>query len=164
MDGHRVVDDVFRREDVYEGERVNDSPDVIVELNLRENYSYTLLPSARVPKGTTWRQLEPSEYPGGKGLGMNGTHRQHGVLALWGDGVRAGATIAAGMPDIAPTLLHLMGEAVPAHMDGSVLMDGLMQADLPLESEAMIETPTPTSASDDEAEAIRARLARLGYL
>ena len=164
VDGHRVVDAVFRREDLYEGERVSDSPDVIVELNLRENYSYTLLPSARVPKGTTWRQLEPSEYPGGKGLGMNGTHRQHGVLALWGDGVRSGATIAAGMPDIAPTLLHLMGEPVPAHMDGAVLMDGLVQADLPVESEAMIETPTPTSASDDEAEAIRARLARLGYL
>jgi len=60
--------------------------------------------------------------------------------------------------------LHLMGEAVPAHMDGSVLMDGLVEAGLPVESEAMIETPSPTSASDDEAEAIRARLARLGYL
>ncbi len=164
VDGRKVVSDVYRREELYEGDRVKDSPEVIVELNLRDGYSYTLLPSARVQKGTTWRRLEPSEYPGGKGLGMNGTHRQHGVLALWGEGVRAGETVAAGMPDIAPTLLHLMGEAVPVHMDGSVLMAALEAGEAPKAAEAIVDGRAPKSASEEEAEAIRARLERLGYL
>jgi predicted AlkP superfamily phosphohydrolase/phosphomutase len=164
VEGHKVVADVTRREDLYEGSRVADSPEIIVELNNRDGYSYTLLASARVPKGTTWRRLQPHEYPGGKGLGMNGTHRQHGVLCLWGEGVQAGADIEAGMADIAPTLLHLMGQAVPDQMDGTVLMDALKSENLPKRSGGISDGRTPTSASPDEAEALRARLERLGYL
>jgi predicted AlkP superfamily phosphohydrolase/phosphomutase len=164
VDGHKVVKDVFRREDLYDGERVTDSPEIIIELNNRDGYSYTLLPSARVPKGTTWRVLTPSEYPGGKGLGMNGTHRQHGVLALWGEGVKAGVTVDAGMPDIAPTLLHLMAQGIPAHMDGRVLMDALIDQQSPTQTEAIADGRAHQSASEDEAEALRARLERLGYL
>jgi predicted AlkP superfamily phosphohydrolase/phosphomutase len=164
VDGHRVVCDVFRREDIYEGPRVADSPEIIVELNNRDGYSYTVLASARVPKGTTWRRLQPHEYPGGKGLGMNGTHRQYGVLCLWGEGVRAGASIEAGMADIAPTLLHLMGHAVPDQMDGKVLMDALKSENQPKRSVGVSDGSVPTSASPDEAQAIRSRLERLGYL
>ena len=60
---------------------------MIVELNLREEYSYTILSSGSVPSQTTWRKLDQSEHMGGKGLGMNGTHRQHGVLGLYGRGL-----------------------------------------------------------------------------
>jgi predicted AlkP superfamily phosphohydrolase/phosphomutase len=86
VDGHQVVASVSTRESLYEGPCVSDSPELILELNERAGYSYTLLPSARVPEGTTWRVLEPHEFPGGKGLGMNGTHRQFGVLRWGGRG------------------------------------------------------------------------------
>lgn len=164
VDGHRVVQDVFTRESLYQGDCVSDSPELIIELNLRDNYSYTLLPSARVAPGTTWRTFSPDEYAGGKGLGMNGTHRQHGVLALWGSGVKAGVNIEAGMPDIAPTLLHLMGEGIPAHMDGRVLTEAMVDAQSPVETEAQPLNRQPSSATTDEAEALRKRLERLGYL
>ncbi|MEC9388968.1 MAG: alkaline phosphatase family protein [Myxococcota bacterium] len=164
VEGHKVVARVHLREDLYEGSRVTDSPDIVIELNERDGYTYTLLPSARVPKGTTWRRLSPAEYAGGKGLGMNGTHRQYGVLALWGEGVRAGATVDAGMADVVPTLLHLMGEAIPAHMDGSVIMDALMGSEQPVASEAMAQATPPKTASEAEADALRSRLERLGYL
>lgn len=164
VEGHKVVASVHLREDLYEGDRVADSPDMVLELNERDGYTYTLLPSARVPKGTTWRRLEPSEYPGGKGLGMNGTHRQHGVLALWGEGVRSGVDVAAGMADVVPTLLHLMGEPIPAHMDGAVVMEALLGTDQPVESAAMAQTTPAMGASEAEADALRARLERLGYL
>ena len=164
VDGHDVVQRVDTREALYEGPCVGDSPEVVVELNLREGYSYTLLPSLRVPQGTTWRKLEPHEYVGGKGLGMNGTHRQHGILGLWGRGVVAGGTVSAGMPDIAPTLLHLMGEAVPAQMDGRVIKEALVMATEPGLSDALPVERTPESVSTSEADAIRARLERLGYL
>ncbi len=164
VDGHRPVEGISTRETLYEGPCVGDSPDVIIELNLRDGYSYTLLPSARVPKGTTWRMLEPHEYPGGKGLGMNGTHRQHGVLSLWGEGVEAGADVAAGMPDIAPTLLHLMGESIPDYMDGRVIKEALCEQKAPVMAPTAPTPRAPASASDAEAAALRERLERLGYL
>ena len=122
MDGHRVVDAVHTREELYEGPCVHESPELVIELSQREGYTYTLLPSARSQPGQTWREIEPHEYPGGKGLGMNGTHRQHGVLALWGSGVQAGARVEAGMADIAPTLLQAAGLPIPKDMHGKSLL------------------------------------------
>ena len=164
VDGHRVVKSVATREDLYSGPCVSDSPDVILELNLRDNYSYTLLPSLRVSAGTTWRKLEPSEYVGGKGLGMNGTHRQFGLLSLWGRDVVPGVTVEAGMPDIAPTLLHLMGEAVPDYMVGRVLAEAIGQQEVPDRAASDLTPRRPASATESEAQAIRERLERLGYL
>ena len=145
VDGHQVVKSVSTREELYSGPCVGDSPDVIIELNLRDDYSYTLLPSLRVPTGTTWRKLEPAEYVGGKGLGMNGTHRQYGLLSLWGSGVSAGVHVAAGMPDIAPTILHLMGEAIPDHMDGCVISEAIVEGSPRERAEAAIVAYDVTS-------------------
>ena len=164
VDGHRVVKAVHTREDLYEGSCVDDSPDLILELHERDGYTYTLLPSARVPAGTTWRVLQPDEHAGGKGLGMNGSHRQFGVLGLWGEGVRQGVSVQAGMPDIAPTVLKLLGEPIPAHMDGRVIDEALAIDEPTQAAEASVEQRAPVSASEAEAEAIRQRLARLGYL
>ena len=160
VDGHRVVKSVSTREELYSGACVSDSPDVILELNLRDDYSYTLLPSLRVPSGTTWRRLEPSEYVGGKGLGMNGTHRQFGLLSLWGRGVVAGGSVEAGMPDIAPTLLHLMGEPVPEHMDGRVISEAIAAHQAPERTASELTPRRPASATESEAQAIRERLER----
>jgi predicted AlkP superfamily phosphohydrolase/phosphomutase len=165
VDGSKVVDAVHTRESIYEGPCVSDSPELILELAERDGYTVTLLPSARAQPGQTWRHLSPEEYAGGKGLGMNGTHRQYGLLSLWGSGVQAGVEIEAGMPDIAPTLLHLMGESVPAHMDGRVLTDALVDRSTPARtSEPVATAVAPTSATAEEAEAIRKRLERMGYL
>jgi predicted AlkP superfamily phosphohydrolase/phosphomutase len=170
VDGHCPVRSVSTRESLYDGPRVSDSPELILELNERDGYSYTLLPSARVSRGTTWRTLAPHEFPGGKGLGMNGTHRQHGVLSLWGKGVAAGVTVAAGMPDVAPTLLHLMGVGVPEHMDGQVIAAALDETsrDASAPAPSSVSLPgtaiSPSSATPAEAAALRARLERLGYL
>ena len=165
VEGQKVVERVHLREDLYDGEALPLAPDLVLELAYRDGYSYTLLPSARAAAGQTWRRLETHEHPGGKGLGMNGTHRQHGVLLLSGAGVQPGARVRANMPDIAPTLLHLMGEGVPAHMDGRVLTEALSPDLGPVRvAPAAAASAGPTSASSDEAAAIRERLERLGYL
>jgi arylsulfatase A-like enzyme len=86
-------------------------------------------------------------------------------LLLHGAGVQPGVRLQAGMPDIAPTLLHLMGEGVPAHMDGRVLTEALSPDLGPVRvAPAAASSAGPTSASSDEAAAIRERLERLGYL
>lgn len=164
VDGRPVVRAVHSREELYEGPCVGRSPDLVLDLHLRDGYSYTLLPSLRAPPGRTWRRLEPHEHPGGKGLGMNGSHRPDGLLLLWGRGVRAGARVQAGMADLAPTLLHLLGEAVPEHMDGQVLQDALAAAGPVSTTGWTGQTPAPRPTDESETEAIRRRLERLGYL
>jgi predicted AlkP superfamily phosphohydrolase/phosphomutase len=164
VDGRKVVGQVWSREEIYEGAAVDEAPDLVIELALRDGHSYTLLPSGRAEPGQTWRILSPAEHMGGKGLGMNGSHRQFGLLLLWGPGVRAGVEIAAGMPDIAPTLLHLMGEQVPEHMDGSVLSAALSGSDPVRRIPWSGSTSGPQPTGRDEADAIRRRLERLGYL
>ena len=164
VDGHPVIQAVERREELYWGDAVSRSPEIILTPHLREGYSYTILPSQRAQKGQLWRCLEPHEFKGGKGLGMNGTHRQYGVLSLWGQNIAAKQSVAANMMDIAPTLLHAMGEAVPEHMDGDVLMDAF-NVDTPVRyatSSALHATVQDANAA--EAEAIRRRLEGLGYL
>ena len=165
VDGHRPVAAVHAREDIYDGPAVELSPDLVLELALRDGYSYTLLPSARAPRGQTWRRLEAHEHVGGKGLGMNGSHRSHGLMVLWGQGVAAGGEGEAHLADLAPTLLHLMGETIPEHMDGRVLAELLDSSVGPPRRSAwsggtVEERPTARS----EERAIRDRLARLGYL
>lgn len=51
-------------------------------------------------------------------------HRPEGVFFSWGPGVQAGArTEDATVVDVAPTVLHAIGEPVPEHVDGRVLTE-----------------------------------------
>ena len=52
--------------------------------------------------------LQPSEYSGGKGLGMNGTHRQHGIFLMYGTDIPKKQISKIEMWDIAPTLLYAL--------------------------------------------------------
>lgn len=164
VDGHKVVETVHRGEDLFEGPAAHHGPDLVLTLALRDNYTYTLLPSARASRGQTWREFTEEEYVGGKGLGMNGTHRQHGVLLLHGAGIAEGVEVEASMPDIAPTLLHLLGESIPDHMDGRVLSDALSVRRPVMRSASEAFGSSGSSASSKESAAIRKRLERLGYL
>ena len=100
-------------------------------------------------------------------------HRELGVLAAMGPGVRRGATLeSANVLDLTPTILALLGEPVGRDMDGFVLtnlideghlvdypityVDTYEREDEPEQSEAPIE-----SALDD---AIREELRSLGYI
>jgi len=140
------------------------APDLILELAVPNNYSYTLLPSNLVPAQTLSRRLSPAEYMGGKGLGMNGTHRQHGILILQGPGVRAGAQGSAEVQDVLPTLFHLIHQAIPAHVDGRVLED-LVEAPVTVPRRAMPYTvPSQHRLGTKATQHLQRRLEALGYL
>ena len=93
-----------------------------------------------------------------------------GVLVMAGPGVRQAGYKGnkAGLTDLAPTALHLLGFPVPNNMDGNVLQDWLseqrevqtVQGDYELLMPPSIEeTMTP----EQEQELVQ-RLKDLGYL
>jgi len=119
VEGIPVVTRVHRADDLWGPARAPGAPDLVLDLAPRDGYTLVVLPSARVPRGTTWRRLGPAEYLGAKGLGMNGSHRPEGVLLLGGaGGSRPGE---ASVIDVTPTLLAALGEPVPGHVEGRSL-------------------------------------------
>jgi predicted AlkP superfamily phosphohydrolase/phosphomutase len=161
IEGKSVVAKVIPREEAMQGPETCYAPDLFLELALENGYSQTLLPSSRVPSGTLSRRLEPFEWPGGRGLGMNGTHRPLGVFALGGPNVQAGE-IAASVKDLAPTLLALTGHSIPEHMDGKLLP--IFQQTPSIHYTALSLTAAPKDTSFFQQKILQKRLQKLGYL
>ena len=74
----------------------------------------------------------------------------------------------ASVVDVAPTVLHGVGEAVPADADGRVL-DGIFAADSPTAKHevATVEAAsagTASDAADDDFGDVEDRLRGLGYM
>lgn len=96
-------------------------------------------------------------------------HDMHGVFLAAGSDITAGGddwTETFHICDVTPTLLHLLGTAVPADCDGTARIE-LFTA----ESDAgqrSVESGPPSamdrSGSEDDDEEVRERLADLGYI
>jgi predicted AlkP superfamily phosphohydrolase/phosphomutase len=164
--GEQVVQEVYRREEIYAGANVERAADIV------------FIPTRMEYFGFGEYEFGSNEIIESMQRGISGTHRPYGILLLWGKPVEAGATLEdAEIYDLAPTILHLMGEAVPSDMDGRVLTKALKPeyAELQerMESSTAGETaglysPPPDEADDDlsdkDEELIVERLRGLGYV
>lgn len=119
-------------------------------------------------------QLRPEESPHIEGGQPVAWHRQHGMLAAAGPGVREDELIfGAGLLDIAPTVLAALGVPVPDDMPGEVLTQLWPEGAVSWETTDTHEeegwAPAVADGSEDEedpwvaAEMLR-RLADLGYI
>ena len=96
---------------------------------------------------------------------LPGTHRPEGVVALCGRGIAPGRSLAANLRDVTPTILALLGEAVPEHVEGTPLpcIAATTRRDSP-------SAPIPAPHAEhfeytpEEQAIIEQRLADLGYL
>lgn len=109
--GGRVVARARRREEVYAGPHVDRAPDIVVELAEVDAYGLSLVPTPWHSGATaSVRTLDEEELGGGRGRGMNGTHRPDGVWIAHGEG--ASASMDASDPhlrDAAPALAAGLG-------------------------------------------------------
>ncbi len=161
--GERVIARVWRREELYHGPCVDRAPDLLLELAEPGGYRPSCLPSGG--PGPALRRLAPAERGGGKGAGMNGSHRRDGLLVLAGTGVRAAGELpAAEITDVLPTLLALAGLQVPADLDGRPLAAALQRRARFAAPAAVPASAPPTPLGGAAEREIAARLAALGYL
>jgi arylsulfatase A-like enzyme len=101
----------------------------------------------------------------------NATHRPYGIFAVYAPGVvRSGARLdMVHIQDVAPTILHLMGEAVPRELEGQVLEAGITDSYSVVHPVQISEEPTIGPATDQELssselEIVLERLHDLGYI
>ena len=108
---------------------------------------------------------------------ITGCHRPNGIFFAHGPAVQPDLSLApASILDVAPTVLHLLGEPVPSWMEGRVLTEMLTPealASQPVESRPQTPPLPPVNPDDDtgvqsydeaEAQEVTDRLAGLGYL
>jgi predicted AlkP superfamily phosphohydrolase/phosphomutase len=98
--------------------------------------------------------------------GDSGCHRLHGILIASGTGMRAGATLDnPHIVDLAPTILHLLGQPVPSDMDGRPLLE-LLEDPGEVVTREVVETDLPgdQDLTPEETAEIEDRLRQLGYL
>jgi predicted AlkP superfamily phosphohydrolase/phosphomutase len=147
-----VVRRARRREEVYEGPYVDRAPDIVIELALDAGYGLSLVPTPWAePASLSVRTLPPEEWGGGRGRGMNGTHRPDGI---WIDAGPGRGNNAVGTPSgpspadlaaVAPWLLRHLG-----------LDDEIEGADA--------RSDDRTEYTAEENEMVARRLRALGYL
>lgn len=163
--GTRLVEDVYRAEDVYRGECLSHAPDLLVipatDYHVRNSLD-----------DFQWNLTYPAGKYGRRGTPHTGKHSPEGVLIAWGPLVKKRSTVEdAQIVDIAPTILYLLGEPIPQALDGRVL-EGAIHADYlacnPVifddREEDRSRGPRVNVYSENEEREIEDRLRGLGYL
>jgi predicted AlkP superfamily phosphohydrolase/phosphomutase len=159
-----IVRRAWRREELYHGPWVHYAPDIVLELNLDRNYSYTCLPSASARTTAAVRVLDEAACAGGKLGGMNGSHRDAGIFLLANDPRgRVGYRVGVQMADMAPTVLDACEVEVPAYFDGRIVAAVVSPKQGPAAWGAEFPQQERVYGPAEEDE-IAARLGDLGYL
>lgn len=177
--GEPVVKAVHRREEVYHGPEIDRIPDLLVSWNLDQGYSYLSRPSYQAQSGRSIERMSRETIQKSRFmLGRSGSHRDHGILILSGQGIVQGIPIREPcMLDLTPTALHLLGVPVPDLIDGRVLseaLDARATARATTTVSAGVAAPAAAAAeeegraaarySEEENEKIEDRLRDLGYI
>lgn len=161
--GEEIVAAVHRREDLFHGPELERLPDLIVEF---DRYRWLGKGNLRTRGSSLWDRIEIE--PGSKHSYV-GSHRHEGVFALAGPSAARGGTVAAGIADVAPTILYLLAQPLPTDLDGRLLTETLAPSLLETrppeyaDLEGVTVAATETYAPGDE-QAVEERLRSLGYL
>jgi predicted AlkP superfamily phosphohydrolase/phosphomutase len=157
--GEPIVLEAYRREEIYNGERLETAPDLI--LVTQDDY-----------KGGTSIDELVSDVPLDVLLKLSGVHRMDGILLAQGPHIRKNAPLEkAGIIDVAPTILYMLDMPIPSDMDGKPLT-ALFEEVYAQQTEASYtdERKHEDVASDEygyseeEEESVRLKLEALGYL
>ncbi len=156
-DNSKVVQKVYKREEIFSGEHLERLPDLILHTDRAKYVSF-----GHADFGSN-QIIEPS-------IGQTGHHHMVGVLTMAGPGVPAGLQLSeSNILDLAPTILHYMGLSVPDHMDGKVLKQAFsndFNHHNPIHNSIGTLGPSVDDAiyTSEEEEAVIAKLRDMGYV
>jgi predicted AlkP superfamily phosphohydrolase/phosphomutase len=100
-----VIEETFRKDDIYHGPHTDKAPDIVYAPR-----DWTYHATRFYEFGTNNVLSEPFDN-------KSGHHHPEGIFIAAGDGI-ADTDTDCSILDFAPTLLHLLGEPIPADMDG----------------------------------------------
>jgi predicted AlkP superfamily phosphohydrolase/phosphomutase len=163
-DGEPIVAAVHRREELFSGPYLAKVPDLIVEFT-----DYAWLGKGNMTRRTDsiWDEVT-LEWNDTRYVG---SHRQEGIVALSGPSAARGNALFASIEDVAPTILYLLSEPIPADLEGRLLAEAIdpQLLDSRPAAYADVDAVPPSVGvqqgySEDEDDAVHERLRGLGYL
>ncbi len=153
--GRPLVSQVIVREQTYHGPYAQYGPDIHLVL---DDYNMIAFPLFATDNKIIADQIR----------GDSGCHRREGIFIAWGAKIREGQRLPeSSILDLAPTILHLLGEPVPRVMDGQALTNILKnpgEVTYVEDGAGGDQTFEPQSLSDEETAQVEERLRSLGYL
>lgn len=159
--GKFIFEGAWPYEEIYTGEYIHNSPDVIFDLAPGYVVSAGIGLSIVLDNGF----LRNARESDGTGF-----HRPDGIFLGYGPAFRSTQNVNATLLDVAPTVLALMGVMIPAGMDGCIIEEAVWPSSISFGHKAKkVSKPTRERASDsvyslDDEKEIARRLADLGYL
>lgn len=145
-----VIQAVYQGVALYKGSHSAEGPDLVIEF--ADFY-------------------QPDGPPPPRNPYLEGGHIDEGILLMHGDPISATPLQGASLIDLAPTILHLLGQPVPSDMDGQVLQTALTPEHRrahPVHAggAARMDGPTPVAPdyTAEEEAAVTEQLRALGYL
>ncbi|MCK4329502.1 alkaline phosphatase family protein [candidate division WOR-3 bacterium] len=155
--GQKIFKHVYKREDFYNGQFIDDAPDII------------FLPDGllHVMNGT-----QKSDALFLKNIKASGRHRMEGIFISSGKGIKRGYLVDdLSIFDLTPTILHILDVPIPEDVDGRVIREmfesssDFLKKEIRYSESSMIikrENDILEEGRDDES--IKKRLSALGYL
>jgi predicted AlkP superfamily phosphohydrolase/phosphomutase len=161
-----IIKRILRRDDIFAGPYTNEAADLI--LDWWETGHFSTSPS--FPEDTLKPAVEIRERKPSRRSEWGGTHRRDGILIAHGKPFKKGTEIhGARLIDMAPTILHLLGQPVPDDMDGRVLQElfepwFIRQSPIKVRATEEFDRGSATAYTDEEAAVVEERLKALGYI
>ncbi|MBU4288003.1 MAG: alkaline phosphatase family protein [Proteobacteria bacterium] len=157
--GIRIFDEVYFRNDLYEGDYTHIAPDIILKM---KDYGYDIARTYPLRN----KFLNSVNKPAG-------CHQPEGIFAAYGKNIIACNNFNASIIDITPTVLYHMGLPVHRNMDGRVINE-IFSTSFQKDNQVQYTDATPSYniERDDEQEfgysekektEIASRLKDLGY-
>lgn len=155
--GAQWIGRIHRREEIYQGGRVKDAPDI-----------------SFLPQDMRYLPLGSADFTSNKfmvdAFGISGCHRMEGVMIANGEAIKSGCdAVQTSIYDVTPTILYLSGYEVPEDMDGEVLSQIISEDFLsanPVRFTAQSNTDATGEvvlSAEENADVIE-RLKSLGYM
>jgi len=157
--GRTIVQEIYRREEVFSGPNMHRMPDIVMVLD-------TAVVGRTEPSASAWGDVPETQF-----REISGDHDLNGIFVAAGPDIQArGFLDQAHLLDVAPTLVASLAQPVPGNMDGRVLHD-IFDEDFLRSSPPVYENARELVAkggedvySAEEEAAVRERLESLGYL
>lgn len=168
--GETVIAEVLKKEQIYQGPYLKEAPDMVIVWKDDLYSSQPSPPSSGSQDPPYLGRLDSEDTSRALMYHTSGAHRPHGIFMIRGPEIRKGGMVAgARIIDLAPTILYLMGQAIPKSMDGCILTEvfeeEFVRTNPPKytdEDELLCEKPSVYS--EDDKRRIAERLRGLGYI
>ncbi len=166
--GEKLVEKVYKREELYNSHYLDMAPDLILQTR---DFAHQIKggPYPRKSYNSVLSKKDSRDFF------VNGVHRLNGIFMAYGEVIRKGCRISPrSIMDLFPTVLHCLGLEVPDGADGSVITEvfdedflirtPVKYADYDIWRGSGWHRPEKTYDSEEESREIEGALKGLGYI